>query len=138
MSIYSRFHGPNAGYVLELYERYLEDPNSVDPTTRSYFEQWRPELPSANGTTAMSGVDVGKIVGVVNLAQSIRKHGHFAARLDPLGNPPVGDRTLDPAAHGLSEADLASMPASVVGGPIAAEVLFGGPEDAARGQKRSG
>ena len=54
MSIYTRFHGPNAGYVMELYERYLEDPNSVDPTTRAYFEQWRPELPTTStvGATA--------------------------------------------------------------------------------------
>ncbi len=118
MSIYSRFHGPNAGYILELYERFLEDPNSVDPATRSYFEQWRPELPPTNGA-AVAGVDVGKIVGVANLAQSIRKHGHFAARLDPLGGPPVGDPTLDPASHGLTEDDLTTMPASVVGGPIA-------------------
>ncbi len=120
MSIYSRFHGPNAGYVIELYERYLEDPDSVDPSTRAYFEQWRPELPSTTTFAPTAGVDVGKIVGVANLAQSIRKHGHFAARLDPLGSRPVGDPTLDPAAHGLTEADLPSMPASVVGGPIAA------------------
>ncbi len=120
MSIYTRFHGPNAGYVMELYERYLEDPNSVDPITRAYFEQWTPELPTTSAVGATAAADVGKIVGVANLAQSIRKHGHFAARLDPLGSDPVGDPTLDPAAHGLGEADLAGMPASVVGGPVAA------------------
>lgn len=120
MSIYSRFHGPNAGYVIELYERYLEDPSSVDPATRAYFEQWRPELPPAQGVATATGVDVGKIVGVANLAQSIRKHGHFAARLDPLGSTPVGDPTLDPSAHGVSDADLASLPASVAGGTVAA------------------
>jgi 2-oxoglutarate dehydrogenase E1 component len=121
MSIYSRFHGPNAGYVLELYERYLEDPNSVDPGTRAYFEQWRPEVPSTTTVSGATNVDVGKIVGVANLAQSIRKHGHFAAQLDPLGSPPVGDPTLDPSAHGLSESDLASLPASVVAGPVASK-----------------
>ncbi len=120
MSIYSRFHGPNAGYVLELYERYLEDPNSVDPSTRAYFEQWRPELPQTIPSASVSGADIGKIVAVANLAQGIRKHGHFAARLDPLGSPPVGDPALNPEANGLNDDDLASMPASVVGGPIAA------------------
>ena len=119
MSIYTRFHGPNAGYVMELYERYLEDPDSVDPATRAYFEQWRPELPTTSAAGATAAADVGKIVGVANLAQSIRKHGHFAARLDPLGSDPVDDPTLDPAAHGLTEADLAGMPASVAGGPVA-------------------
>lgn len=120
MSIYTRFHGPNAGYVLELYERYLEDPNSVDPSTRAYFEQWRPDLPATASAGRVAGADVGKIVAVANLAQGIRKHGHFAAKLDPLGSPPVGDPALNPEANGLTDTDLASMPPSVVGGPIAA------------------
>lgn len=36
------FHGPNAGYVLELYERYCQNPESVDPTTRALFATWTP------------------------------------------------------------------------------------------------
>lgn len=33
------FHGPNLGYVIELYERYLEDPSSIDPEMKDYFER---------------------------------------------------------------------------------------------------
>ena len=36
------FHGPNAGYVLDLYERYQRDPASVDAATRAFFERWTP------------------------------------------------------------------------------------------------
>ena len=32
------FHGPNAGYVLELFERYQKDPASVDAETRALFD----------------------------------------------------------------------------------------------------
>ncbi len=32
------FHGPNSGYVLELYDRFQQDPNSVDPSARAFFE----------------------------------------------------------------------------------------------------
>ena len=32
------FEGVNAGYVLELYERYRQNPESVDPSWRAYFE----------------------------------------------------------------------------------------------------
>ncbi len=32
------FHGPNAGYMLELYERYRADPTSVDAETRRFFD----------------------------------------------------------------------------------------------------
>ena len=31
------FHGPNLGYVLELYERFLRDASSVDDATRAFF-----------------------------------------------------------------------------------------------------
>lgn len=38
------FHGPNLGYVIELYERYLEDPSSIDPEMKEYFEKMVPLL----------------------------------------------------------------------------------------------
>ena len=31
--------GPNTGYVLELYEQYINDPESVDPELRTWFAQ---------------------------------------------------------------------------------------------------
>ncbi|HEX7103468.1 MAG TPA: 2-oxoglutarate dehydrogenase E1 component [Nitrolancea sp.] len=120
MSITSRFHGPNAAYVLDLYERYQQDPESVDAATRAYFEQWRPELPATSAPAAIAAVDTTKIVGAAALVQSIRERGHFAADLDPLGSEPIGDTELDPASHGLTDADLASLPASIAGGPVAA------------------
>ena len=41
------FYGPNAGYVLELYERYRQNPSSVDPETRAIFDTWTPETVSS-------------------------------------------------------------------------------------------
>ena len=38
-----QFAGVNAAYVLELYERYRQNPESVDPETRKAFESWTPE-----------------------------------------------------------------------------------------------
>lgn len=115
------FHGPNAGYVLELYERYRQNPEAVDPTTRAYFEHWTPPQNGggAAAVTVTGAVDATKIVGVVNLAQAIRNFGHLAARLDPLGSPPPGDPTLDEAYHELTEQDLRQLPANLVGGPVA-------------------
>ena len=46
----SQFYGPNLGYVLDLYERYREDPESVDERSREFFETWSP--PQANGRAA--------------------------------------------------------------------------------------
>lgn len=39
MNALEAFYGPNAGYALELYERYRQDPESVDPATRAFFER---------------------------------------------------------------------------------------------------
>lgn len=120
MSLWDDFHGPNAGYVLELYDRYRQDPDSVDATTRAYFSWWTPPLdgPSA---TLVSAVD--KIMGVVNLAQAIREYGHLAAQLDPLGKPPPGDPSLDLTTHGLTEEDLQLLPSSLIGGPVAERTI---------------
>ena len=113
------FQGVNLGYVLELYERYLSDPNSVDSNTRAYFETWTPpeEVQVTSETPPAALID--KIVGAVNLAESIRKFGHMDARLDPLGSEPRGDYSLLPASHGVSDDDLRRLPASLIVGPIA-------------------
>ena len=39
MSEWREFGGVNEGYVLELYERFQQDPASVDAATRALFER---------------------------------------------------------------------------------------------------
>ncbi|RPI29528.1 MAG: 2-oxoglutarate dehydrogenase E1 component [Acidobacteria bacterium] len=119
----SDFHGPNAAYIIELYERFRQDPGSVDTHTRSVFERWQPEADGdgvgTSGAQAAVPVGVLKIVSAANLAQAIREYGHLAAQLDPLGRKPSGEPSLSPEFHGLTEEDLKALPASAVGGPIA-------------------
>ena len=118
------FHGPNAGYVLELYDRFLADPASVDAETRALFAQWRPDASVVNGSApatrpTATSAEIDAIVGAVNLAQALREYGHLAAAIDPLGRPAPGDPSLDFAFHGLAEEELHRLPASLVGGPCA-------------------
>jgi 2-oxoglutarate dehydrogenase E1 component len=118
----NQFFGPNLGYVLELYERYKEDPDSVDGRTREFFESWSPprvEMPSANGQQVAPEVDVEKAVGASKHVRHIRDFGHRAARLDPLGSEPPGDPTLDPTFYRITNEDLETLPALIIGGPIA-------------------
>ncbi|MCB9106031.1 MAG: 2-oxoglutarate dehydrogenase E1 component [Anaerolineales bacterium] len=121
MNLLHDFHGPNAGYILELYERYQQDPNSVDPETRAYFKEWTPTTNGAPAITAAAApaVNTDKLVGAVNLAQAVREYGHLAAQLDPLGTPPPGDSALDEAYYDLTEDNLRQLPASLIGGPVA-------------------
>jgi 2-oxoglutarate dehydrogenase E1 component len=127
------FFGPNAGYVLDLYDRYSEDPASIDPETRSFFDAADPgelarlaegpptrtpnDVVAVQTPASAPVADVGKIVGVSQLASAIRDLGHLSVELDPLGTPPHGSPELDVDHYGLTDADLAAIPASAVGGP---------------------
>ncbi|MEO6223233.1 MAG: 2-oxoglutarate dehydrogenase E1 component [Vicinamibacterales bacterium] len=131
------FQGVNEGYVLELYDRWRQDPQSVDQAAREYFETRPFDAPAARsgqapnleprtsdlgpGTSNLGPgtSDPARFVGAVNLAQSIRRYGHLAAQIDPLGARPVGDPTLQPETHGVTEDDLRAMPASLMRGHIA-------------------
>ena len=124
-SVATLFYGPNAGYVMELYERYMADPASVDAETRSFFETWSPPAAAtvaANGAVAAPAADVTSILAAASYADAIRTHGHKAATISPIGNPtPVNDSpALRAATHGISEGELANLPGSIVGGPIGA------------------
>jgi 2-oxoglutarate dehydrogenase E1 component len=139
------FYGPNAGYVLDLYERYLQDPASVDAATRDLFSHWSPEevhqalasapvsgtanaifpFPdavlenSSSGSRVLTADDVDLIIKTSALAHAIRERGHLGAQLDPLESEPVGDPALLLESYGLTEEDLARLPADIVGGHAA-------------------
>ena len=116
MQGWQQFTALNRGYVLELYEKYRQDPASVDAETRALFEQWSPP---AEPAPVADGVPFEKIVGAVNLAQSIRRYGHLAARLDPLElRPPVGDPSLLPETNNVTEEDLRALPANLISSPV--------------------
>ena len=121
MSGWQEFSGINRGYVLELYERYRSDPASVDAETRAIFDRWTPPAEDDFDHAPANEVPSRAAVAAVNLAQSIRRYGHLAAQLDPLGTKPIGDPTLRPERHGLTEDDLKKIPATLVSSPLAAQ-----------------
>jgi 2-oxoglutarate dehydrogenase E1 component len=107
MTLDKEFHGPNLAYILDLQERYRNDPETVDDTTRQFFE--------GRKTEGLSDADLQAVIGAINLARSIRSHGYLAAQLDPLGVPPTGDPILTLEFHHLREDDLADLPAGILG-----------------------
>ena len=119
----------NAAYLDALYERYLTDPASVDADWRQYFDA----LPRVNGEDrdiphtpvqqAMRHADRGqgttvpaavqdysyavKQARVQQLLEAYRRQGHLVAAFDPLELREIPQiPELDPAHHGLGEADL--------------------------------
>ena len=126
------FTGPNFAYILELYEQYRANPNSVDEESRRLFQDWSP----LNGDTAprdvsnasLPMVNLSAITGAVHLARSIRSYGYLSADLNPLENTPKENRLVSLEFHGLTPADLASLPASVLS--ISGAQIDGNAQDA--------
>ncbi len=127
----SALYGGNAAFIEDLYERYLDDPESVDGHWQTYFAGL--EAGAGNGARdvahgpiresfarraqehrtsvrVIGGLDAQaaeKQASVLRIINAYRTRGHQAADLDPLRlreRPPVPD--LDPAQHGLTEADM--------------------------------
>ena len=122
----------NAGYVEELYEKYLEDPAEIPDQWRSYFES----LPMVEGTTApdishatvrdhflllsknqarvvpVSASSINaeherKQFAVSELINGYRRRGHLKAKLDPLElQEPLHVPRLELEYLRLSAADL--------------------------------
>ncbi len=121
----------NAPFLEALYEDYLADPGSVSAEWRAYFDGLQDgasdelrdvrhsevqgrmlEIASAPSGSAVrvvreGNVDGQKQVAVLQLINAYRFRGHRQANLDPLNQyerPEVAE--LDPAFHGLTDADL--------------------------------
>ncbi len=113
MDLWNEFYGVNAGYVLELYERYLQDPGSVDSETRAFFDQNPP--PDA----------VLRAVGAVEPAKAIEPS--VEARPAAEGVPSVeGEPPIESAPSVEVVPDVEVAP-SVEGSPSAAGEAAGLP-----------
>jgi len=117
--------GGNAGFIEDLYEQFLRDPNGVDATWREYFGRLkggateiahrpirerlvaRLQRPSMTAGGGSSGGASAKQGAVSRLIQIYANRGHLAANLDPLGlQKRAKPYVLDLAYFGLSDADL--------------------------------
>jgi len=120
----SHLSGLNAAYVEQMYEAWLDDPETVPEQWRKVFDSIAEGLDSdtrhrdiqarfaalaLNGhyRQASSGDSDRKQAGVLRLINAYRVRGHQKAKLDPLGlvkRPDPYDLTLE--FHDLSESDL--------------------------------
>jgi 2-oxoglutarate dehydrogenase E1 component len=119
--------GGNAGFIEDLYEKFLQDPASVEPAWAAYFgvlkggstqeiahSEVRARLAAggkqssvAGKAAAASDVASAKQGAVSRLIQVYANRGHLVANLDPLGmQERARPYVLNPEYFGLSDADL--------------------------------
>ncbi len=124
--------GANAGFIAELYARFLEDPDTVDESWRRFFSEMGDDLSTvltelrvpawskptllmvADGAAPAAEVGAEALrhaasnsIRALNLIRAYRVRGHLEADLDPLGLEKRGPYPeLDYRSYGFAEADL--------------------------------
>src|ERR1700726_4881610 len=124
--------GANAGFIAELYTRFLKDPRAVDETWRRFFSEldddvsavlgelrgpsWGNTAPHivTNGAMPAKEIDAEELrratadsIRALQLIRSYRVRGHLEADLDPLGLEKRGPYPeLDFRSYGFTEPDL--------------------------------
>ena len=107
----------NADLIERAYRDWLQNPDSVDPTWRAFFQGFALGSGESGGTpaallgqtAAAKGVqilDSAKQGQVLRLISAHRGRGHLQAHLDPLGAPPTPPEHLSLAHFGLSAEEL--------------------------------
>ncbi|MBM4761963.1 2-oxoglutarate dehydrogenase E1 component [Bacillus sp. B15-48] len=113
----SCFYGPNLGYVIELYEKYLEDPDLVAADVKEYFDEGNipvdEHVPKHlfNREQATQENNSEKIVAALRLADYIRGYGHLSANVSPLKE---SDTNISIEQWGLTYEDLVNVPVDLI------------------------
>src|SRR5436309_1581128 len=91
----------NSDVIEAMHRAWLENPDSVDPTWRAFFQGFT----LGNNGSPISAATAGgppihdslKQSQVHRLINAYRAHGHLQAHLDPLGDAPPENPKLSPA-----------------------------------------
>ncbi len=104
----------NADYIDEIYSHYLENPDSVDPSWRYFFDGvYLGEVTALVDGEALPSIEshAGSLnwdleLKVYQLIEAYRNHGHLIAKINPIYPNPVTTPELDLARFGLTDAHL--------------------------------
>ena len=113
MDKYSFLNAAHTSYFADLYEQYLENPDSVEPSWRAFFQgyDFGTENYGLNGEI-VEGVSthipeqIQKEFQVVRLIDGYRTRGHLFTRTNPVRERRQYEPTLEIENFGLSQNDL--------------------------------
>ncbi|MGZ0016103.1 2-oxoglutarate dehydrogenase E1 component [Yeosuana sp. AK3] len=113
MDKYSFLNAAHTSYFAELYDQYLQNPDSVEPSWRAFFQgyDFGSESYGLNGEI-IDGVStqipeyVQKEFQLIRLIDGYRTRGHLFTRTNPVRTRRTYEPSLDIENFGLSENDL--------------------------------
>lgn len=116
MKDFSYITHSHPAYIENLYKDYVQNPESVDPEYRKFFEGFDFAMTHAadgNGLSVAESVAAGQLdtvqlykeLSVYNLILAYRNKGHLVARTNPIRPRKDRGANLDLKYFGLSEAD---------------------------------
>ncbi|MFC5047388.1 2-oxoglutarate dehydrogenase E1 component [Aquimarina hainanensis] len=118
MDKYSFLNAAHTAFFADLYDQYIQSPDSVEPSWRSFFQGFDFGLESANGSgeTIFVEKDSGETVAVpesvqkefqvVRLIDGYRTRGHLFTKTNPVRDRRKYTPTLSLENFGLSHSDL--------------------------------
>ena len=101
MDRFSFASGANAAFIDDLFTKFREDPESVEPSWRSFFEGYEFAAQGAGTGDSISAEEARNNSRVEALINAYRRLGHLQAHLNPLAPKPAVDPSMMPEAHGL-------------------------------------
>ncbi|MBQ0116287.1 MAG: 2-oxoglutarate dehydrogenase E1 component [Flavobacterium sp.] len=124
MDRFSFLNAAHTAFFADLYDQYLQYPDSVEPSWRSFFQGFDfaneyngspveqlstayanvPEASSQVSSQALEGVQ--KEFSVLRLIDAYRTHGHLLTKTNPLRDRQVEQPDLSIEKFGLTQADL--------------------------------
>jgi len=109
MDNYSFLNAAHTAHFASLYDQYLQQPDSVEPSWRAFFQGFDFGIES-NSSTSTDTVEVPehlqKEFRVVKLIDGYRSRGHLFTKTNPVRDRRKYSPTLDIENFGLSESDL--------------------------------
>lgn len=113
MDRFSFLNTVHTGFIEELYQKYLTDPDSVEPSWKSFFQGY--DL--ANSDYSLEGEEpdveipqqVYKEFKVIEMINGYRTRGHLFTKTNPVRSRRSYSPTLELGNFGLGEEDLDSV-----------------------------
>jgi 2-oxoglutarate dehydrogenase E1 component len=111
MDKYSFLNAAHTGYFAQLYDQYLQQPDSVEPSWRAFFQGFDFGMENSSdaefdGVATEIPEHLQREFKVVQLIDAYRTRGHLFTKTNPVRDRRTYTPNLDIENYGLSKADL--------------------------------